>query len=94
MRGRWSLDGLGVSEAQPLRVNAGRQVGGLGFTRRGSGLLAIGRRKGEEGAPHPVPPLLSAQRTLPSSGPGELPRAVLAPRTRPEGARPSCTLRA
>lgn len=60
---------------------------GLGFMRRGSGLLAIGRRKGEERAPRPAPRLLPCPaHTLPSMGLGELPGAVLALRLGAGGA--------
>lgn len=60
---------------------------GLGFMRRGSGLLAIGRRKGEEGARRPAPRLLPCPaHTLPSMGLGELPGAVLALRLGAGGA--------
>lgn len=56
--------------------------------RRGSGLLAIRRRKG-----HPTLhfPFCPAQGTLPSSGLGELPRAVLAPK--PGQGRGGCVCR-
>lgn len=69
-------------------VDAGGQegrLGGWGSVRTGSRLLATGRRKGEEGAPHPAPLCYPTQHSRPSSGPGGLPRAVLAPRAGQRG---------
>ena len=84
----WSLNGLGVGEARlPGLTREGRRAGWeVGAPlRTGSRLLATGRRKGEEGAPHPAPPLLphpALAAFLRSRG---APSGRAGPKGRPEG---------